>query len=65
MRTFQCMPDGNTDDALLTARLFELALDGDTDSAELNAIDAVVYARLEETYGRDEQRPRVRTQLSS
>ena len=65
MRTFQSMPDGNCDDALLTARLFDLALDGDTDSAELNAIDAVVYARLEETYGRDEQRPRSRIQLPS
>ncbi|MDR7135940.1 hypothetical protein J2X06_003158 [Lysobacter niastensis] len=65
MRIIQCMPDDNSDDGLLTARLFELALNGDTDSAELNAIDAVVYARLEETYGRDEQRPRTRTHLTS
>ena len=65
MRLIQCMPDGNSDDAQLTARLFELALKGDADSAELNAIDAVVYARLEETYGRDEQRPRARIHLPS
>ena len=58
MRTIQCMPDGNNDDGSLTARLFELALNGDTDSAELNAVEAVVYARLEETYGRDENAPR-------
>lgn len=65
MRIIQCMPDGNSDDGELTARLFELALDGDTDSAELNAIQAMVYARLEETYGRDEERPRVRTHRAS
>lgn len=58
MRTIQCMPEGNNDDGLLTERLFELALNGDTDSAELNAVEAVVYARLEETYGRDDARPR-------
>lgn len=65
MRIIQCMPDGNSDDGLLTARLFELALNGDTGSAELNAIEAVVYARLEETYGHDEVRPQVRTHLAS
>ena len=64
MRTIQCMPEGNNDDGLLTARLFELALNGETDSAELNAVEAVVYARLEETYGRDETRPKARTQLT-
>lgn len=65
MRIIQSMPDGNSDDGALTARLFELALEGDTGSAELNAIEAVVYARLEETYGRDEVRPKARTHLTS
>lgn len=65
MRILHCMPDGNSDDEVLTERLFELALEGDTDSAELNAIDAVVYARLEETYGCDHVRPKARIHLAS
>ena len=63
MRTIRCTPEGNNDDGLLTARLFDLALNGDTDSAELNAVEAVVYARLEETYGREEAATQAHTSV--
>jgi hypothetical protein len=65
MRIIQSMPDGNSEDDQLTERLFELALRGDCDSAELNAVEALVYARLEDTYGHDEVRPRSRTRLAA
>ncbi len=53
MRIIPHIPVKEGDDQLLTERLFDLALNGDTASDELNAIDAQVYARLEEAYGHD------------
>jgi hypothetical protein len=32
-------------------RLFELARSGDTENCEFSQLDAMIYTRLEETYG--------------
>ncbi|HEY0661886.1 MAG TPA: hypothetical protein VGD21_11280 [Lysobacter sp.] len=45
------LPMATVSDDMLISRLYELAQDGDHETAELRLLDVVVYGRLAETYG--------------
>lgn len=53
MADIRNLPADNSDDALVH-RLFDLTCNGQSERGELSRVDALVYARLLETYGESE-----------
>lgn len=45
------LPMATISDDILISRLYELAHDGDRETAELRLLDVVVYSRFAEAYG--------------
>ncbi|KIQ96483.1 hypothetical protein [Lysobacter sp. A03] len=52
-----CATCADDDEGDLVARLYELSQDSAADDAELEALDAIVYQRLLQTYGDEATEP--------